>query len=67
MPDYSAQVKPADRWAIAAYIRALQRSQRATEADLQAAAAAKGPAVTEAKEKSETMSYPQPAREGGKQ
>lgn len=27
MPDYAAQVKPADRWAIAAYIRALQRSQ----------------------------------------
>ena len=25
MPDYAAQVKPADRWAIAAYIRALQR------------------------------------------
>jgi mono/diheme cytochrome c family protein len=66
MPDYSAQVKPADRWAIAAYIRALQRSQHATEADL-AAAPAKGPAATEAKEKSETMSHPQPAREGGKQ
>lgn len=30
MPDYSAQVPVADRWAIAAYIRALQFSQRAT-------------------------------------
>jgi len=29
MPDYAAQIKPADRWAIAAYIRALQRSQNA--------------------------------------
>ena len=30
MPDYRAQVAPEDRWAIAAYIRALQLSQRAT-------------------------------------
>jgi mono/diheme cytochrome c family protein len=30
MQDYSAQVPVADRWAIAAYIRALQASQRAT-------------------------------------
>ena len=29
MPPYVAQVAPADRWAIAAYIRALQRSQHA--------------------------------------
>jgi hypothetical protein len=29
MPDYAAQVAPRDRWAIAAYIRALQLSQRA--------------------------------------
>jgi mono/diheme cytochrome c family protein len=34
MPDYSEQVAPADRWAIAAYIRALQLSQDATTADL---------------------------------
>jgi mono/diheme cytochrome c family protein len=34
MPDYTAQVKPADRWAIAAYIRALQLSQGATDADV---------------------------------
>jgi hypothetical protein len=34
MPDYSAQVAPADRWAIAAYIRALQLSQKATQADV---------------------------------
>ncbi|HUI82913.1 MAG TPA: cytochrome c [Candidatus Binatia bacterium] len=36
MPDYSQQVSPADRWAIAAYIRALQLSQHATEADVPA-------------------------------
>ena len=29
MPDYAAQVAPADRWAIAAYIRTLQFSHRA--------------------------------------
>ncbi len=36
MPDYAEQVQPADRWAIAAYIRALQLSQHATEADVPA-------------------------------
>jgi mono/diheme cytochrome c family protein len=36
MPDYSAQVSPRDRWAIAAYIRALQLSQNATLADVPA-------------------------------
>jgi hypothetical protein len=34
MADYSAQIDPADRWAITAYIRALQLSQRATLADV---------------------------------
>ena len=34
MPDYAAQIPPEDRWAIAAYIRALQLSQGATVADL---------------------------------
>lgn len=34
MPDYSAQLTPADRWAVAAYIRALQLSQAATQADV---------------------------------
>ncbi len=33
MPDYSSQVTPQDRWAIVAYIRALQLSQSATAAD----------------------------------
>jgi len=34
MPDYAAQIHPEDRWAIAAYIRALQLSQNATENDV---------------------------------
>jgi Cytochrome C oxidase, cbb3-type, subunit III len=38
MPDYSAQITPADRWAIVAYIKALQLSQKATQADVPAGA-----------------------------
>ena len=34
MPDYSAQIAPKDRWAIVAYIRALQLSQNATATDI---------------------------------
>ena len=36
MQDYSAQVPVADRWAIAAYIRALQLSRRGTVNDVPA-------------------------------
>ncbi len=38
MPDYSAQLAPEERWAVAAYIRALQLSQNATEKDVAAGA-----------------------------
>jgi mono/diheme cytochrome c family protein len=34
MYSFAYRVQPPDRWAIAAYIRALQRSQNATVADL---------------------------------
>lgn len=34
MPSYARQIKPEDRWAIAAYIRALQLSQNAAFAEL---------------------------------
>ncbi|MGH7767147.1 MAG: c-type cytochrome [Candidatus Binatia bacterium] len=34
MPDYAEQITPGDRWAIAAYIRALQLSQRGSIAEL---------------------------------
>jgi mono/diheme cytochrome c family protein len=34
MPDYSVQLPPADRWAVAAYIRALQLSQAAKDSDV---------------------------------
>jgi mono/diheme cytochrome c family protein len=37
MPDYAAQIRAEDRWAIAAYIRALQLSQHAAVADVAAA------------------------------
>jgi hypothetical protein len=36
MLDYSSQVTPRDRWAIVAYIRALQLSQDAIRADVPA-------------------------------
>jgi hypothetical protein len=36
MPDYAVQVPPADRWAIAAYVRTLQYSQYAPLADVPA-------------------------------
>lgn len=45
MPDYAAQVDPRDRWAIVAYVRALQLSQHASPADVppgQLAALGKG-------------------------
>jgi len=34
MPDYAAQIPPEDRWAIVAYVRALQLSAHATLADV---------------------------------
>jgi hypothetical protein len=36
MPDYSMQLPPEDRWAVAAYIRALQLSQAAADSDVPA-------------------------------
>ena len=38
MPDYAAQLTPADRWAVAAYLRALQLSQNAKRSDVPAGA-----------------------------
>jgi hypothetical protein len=37
MPSYAQQIPVDDRWAIAAYIRVLQRSQNATIDDVPAA------------------------------
>ena len=34
MPDYAAQIEPRDRWAIVAYVRALQLSQNASIDDV---------------------------------
>jgi cytochrome c553 len=36
MPDYAAQIEPRDRWAIVAYVRALQLSQNASINDVPA-------------------------------
>ena len=43
MPTYAAQVPPEDRWAIVAYIRALQLSQRASIDDVPPAERAEAP------------------------
>ena len=40
MQDYAAQIEPRDRWAIVAYVRALQLSQHASVADVPPAARA---------------------------
>jgi mono/diheme cytochrome c family protein len=36
MPDYATQIRAEDRWAIIAYVRALQLSEHATVADVPA-------------------------------
>lgn len=36
MPDYAAQIRPEDRWAIIAYVRALQLSEHAAPEDVPA-------------------------------
>jgi len=54
MPDYSAQLTPEDRWAVAAYIRALQLSQAATAQDVPA-----GVQVQELKAIAEAKGHPE--------
>jgi Cytochrome C oxidase, cbb3-type, subunit III len=44
MPDYAAQIQPEDRWAIVAYIRALQLSQNAPSSDIPAGQQVPSPA-----------------------
>lgn len=53
MPDYSAQLTPADRWAVAAYIRALQISQNANQSEVPA-----GVQVENLKDIAEREGYP---------
>ena len=55
MMDYAAQIPPSDRWAIAAYIRALQLSQRTTIADVPAAAR---PALESASAEARVQPFP---------
>jgi cytochrome c553 len=54
MPDYAAQLTPVDRWAVAAYIRALQLSQAAKSEDVPA-----GAQVKSLKEIAEEKHFPQ--------
>lgn len=54
MPDYSAQLTPTDRWAVAAYIRALQLSQNAKESDVPA-----GTQVRSLKDIAQSQNLPQ--------
>jgi len=57
MPDYAAQIPVRDRWAIVAYVRALQLSQHASVKDLTAEDRARLP---------QTGTAPVPAKGGGK-
>jgi mono/diheme cytochrome c family protein len=54
MPDYSAQLTPADRWSVAAYIRALQISQSANESEVPS-----GVQVQNLKDIAERQGYPE--------
>ncbi len=58
MPSYAAQIAPADRWAVVAYIRALQLSQGATLDDVP-------PADRQALERGVTAPAPGASHEGG--
>jgi Cytochrome C oxidase, cbb3-type, subunit III len=61
MPDYSAQLTPVDRWAIAAYIRALQRSEATTTNDVPAGVAVKNlKLLAQEKHLPETFAEPWP-------
>ncbi len=64
MPDYAAQIEPADRWAIAAYIRALQYAQNGTMAEVPADQ--RGQMKDQSEVMIEGMSLPQALASGGK-
>jgi mono/diheme cytochrome c family protein len=53
MPDYSAQLTPTDRWAVAAYIRALQTSQAGNQGEVPS-----GTQVENLKDIAEREGYP---------
>jgi mono/diheme cytochrome c family protein len=63
MPSYAPQVPPEDRWAIAAYIRALQYSQNARLADLPAG---RRPAVEKGLAGQPAPIVPAPGSEAGR-
>jgi mono/diheme cytochrome c family protein len=56
MPAYDAQIPTADRWAIVAYVEALQRSQFANENDVPAAERTQLPVIRISAEQEEPQS-----------
>jgi mono/diheme cytochrome c family protein len=69
MPSYAQQISVADRWAIVAYIRALQRSQGATQGDVpaQILPTLQPPATAPADTAQAAPSPPGPSAEGVEQ
>lgn len=65
MPDYAAQVRATDRWAIAAYIRALQLSEHATTGDVAAGHTAdEAPATADLSRQEPTLAPRVPSTRG---
>jgi hypothetical protein len=60
MPDYAQQIVPEDRWAIAAYVKALQLSQRVPASELSVADRGRVEAETRKSEIGDRKSGPGP-------
>ncbi|HZP17284.1 MAG TPA: cytochrome c [Terriglobales bacterium] len=60
MPDYASQIPPRDRWCIVAYIRALQLSQNANQADAGGQAIPTAPPAFEEPGSGATLPVPLP-------
>jgi len=67
MPDYAAQIAPNDRWAIVAYIRALQLSQNASAADIPADQPVPSPVPKFRGDPGSGATLPEPARPSSSQ
>ena len=64
MPDYAAQVRVQDRWAIAAYIRALQLSEHAAAADAPGVNLDQAPATADVMHEEPTLAPGKPKARG---
>ena len=67
MPDYAAQIPPRDRWCIVAYIRALQLSQNATQAEVAGQQVPSAPPQFEEPGSGATLPTPLPESTGEEQ